>query len=685
MSVCPVPGAEPPKELAATITHTPSSVTSYCTSAAKTTMTLAEYKEAMDNHHKVIQTNSATLTQLTENLKSIRESKAPLTEVKNTLQEEINNSNRAINTLSEEVTHLKQKLRYHNVRQVHDNIDRLEYQLRNNNYKPREEQKILDEISMLKRSIRTLKEYEAKQTENRKYRNERSRLIDERNENFTRIRKLYREEDNIKKDIATIREEIYKNKKCIEQLRLLRPKLEQEWAMQQKMLHAARLKRYEEKQRERQEQRREREAERRKLWEEYEASREPYEEEKNLCRVLIAYLQSSCTGSHTPCTPASSTSSLSQLSASSTPAVTPASTPSSPATSILTHTFSSMSPVTPTASLSLQTTVSPPTESIPSETSVQSTSGDSPSRNQNKNLNSTLMQPPLASGSYYTKPKADDEGFLKVTKRGKAKARREQRLSRRVKDLPHTPDVLAKFNKLTVQPPRNTDEVPGSIIALQDCLQRYCTLSVSEAECLKCPAAGSNDKKNKVCEKSSVRPKSLQVKENCVTPSDTVLALTSYSAVTTASVACTTGDSISVSSESCSLPGATAVLPGVLWSEESSSTEVTTTEGSRFSTHVTYNSIHPSVNGTVAHGTDSIVKNSILVPDIKPDINKMCTDILAQGNSDSYFSVPMSYANNCVEPNDNHSNNNICINNNTVFTYAAVTAKVSSSSVEISD
>lgn len=49
------------------------------------------------------------------------------------------------------------------MRQIHDNIERLEYQLRNNNFKPREEQKILDEISMLRRSVRTLREFEAKQ------------------------------------------------------------------------------------------------------------------------------------------------------------------------------------------------------------------------------------------------------------------------------------------------------------------------------------------------------------------------------------------------------------------------------------------------------------------------------------------------------------------------------------------
>lgn len=55
------------------------------------------------------------------------------------------------------------QLRYHSIKQIHDNIEWLERQLRNNNFKPREEQKILDEISMLQRSIRTLREYEAKQ------------------------------------------------------------------------------------------------------------------------------------------------------------------------------------------------------------------------------------------------------------------------------------------------------------------------------------------------------------------------------------------------------------------------------------------------------------------------------------------------------------------------------------------
>ncbi|MPC16528.1 hypothetical protein E2C01_009356 [Portunus trituberculatus] len=157
-------------------------------------------------------------------------------------------------------------LRYHSVKQILDNIERLEYQLRNNNFKPREEQKILDEISMLQKSIRTLREYEAKQTENKKYRAERTRLIEERNNNYSKIRTLYAKEDEIKKEIAVLRGDISASRKSIDQLRQLRPKLEQEWTAQQRKLQAARNKRYEEKKRLRQEQIRERQEEKRKLW-----------------------------------------------------------------------------------------------------------------------------------------------------------------------------------------------------------------------------------------------------------------------------------------------------------------------------------------------------------------------------------------------------------------------------------
>lgn len=176
-------------------------------------MTQMEYNDQLETHNLLISGKSQELAKLAEDLKRVREKKEPLTKAKDMLQEEINKANKAINAKSEEVTLLKQKLRYHSVKQIHENIDRLEYQLRNNSYKPREEQKILNEISMLQRSTRTLREYEAKQAENKKYRAERTRLIEERNSNFTKIRSLYEKEDELKKEMAQLREILSGSKK----------------------------------------------------------------------------------------------------------------------------------------------------------------------------------------------------------------------------------------------------------------------------------------------------------------------------------------------------------------------------------------------------------------------------------------------------------------------------------------
>lgn len=51
------------------------------------------------------------------------------------------------------------------------------------------------------------------QAENKKYRAERTRLIDERNNNFTKIRALYEKEDELKKEMAQLREVMSTNKK----------------------------------------------------------------------------------------------------------------------------------------------------------------------------------------------------------------------------------------------------------------------------------------------------------------------------------------------------------------------------------------------------------------------------------------------------------------------------------------
>lgn len=602
-------------------------------------LTQAQFNDKVETHQAFIHAKSGELTRLMDTLKIVRESKEPLALVKNTLQEEINSCNKTINAVSEEVTHLKQKLRYHSVKQILDNIERLEYQLRNNNFKPREEQKILDEISMLQKSIRTLREYEAKQAENKKYRAERTRLIEERNNNYSKIRALYAKEDEIKKEIVVLRGDISANRKSIDQLRQLRPKLELEWTAQQRKLQAARNKRYEEKKRLRQEQIRERQEEKRKLWEEYEASREPYEEEKNLCRILISYLQSSVSNNTpTPSTPASITS---RHSSTSTPSLTPVTTPSQPP---------------------------PPFPSC-------SSAGPSSSSK------SKDMVPPESSGAYYCKPK-DENALIRVSKREKAKVRREQRLANRTKELPHTPDVLLKFSKLSITPPRNTEQIPGVIVLLQDRLQHFHSLALSEGTSKQIDGSVDNTNKAKGSGKSS-RPKSLPV-VSCSQPISAVATTTTITTTPSAEqeltsevkengqlspitpTASSSSPAISVYcvTSPVSVPAINVVAPGVSWAGSVIPNHVPkdclseNSVSNPANTEPVYSGISQAING-MRHEVNSVSEL------------QMCSDILSAGNSDSYFSGPISYTCNVVEGKSLKEPNN-----NGSFSYAAVAAKV---------
>ncbi|MPC16527.1 hypothetical protein E2C01_009354 [Portunus trituberculatus] len=378
------------------------------------------------------------------------------------------------------------------------------------------------------------------------------------------------------------------------------------------------------------------------MQEEYEASREPYEEEKNLCRLLINYLQSSVSNSTpTPSTPASITS---RHSSSSTPSLTPATTPSQP----------------------------PP--SFPSCSSTEAFSFPSKCKD---------MVPPESSGAYYCKPK-DENALTRVSKREKAKVRREHRLANRTKELPHTPDVLLKFSKLSITPPRNTEQIPGVIVMLQDQLQHFHSLALSEGTSKQIDGSVDNTNKAKGVAKSS-RPKSLLI----MSCSQTTSAITTTTTTTTMTSTTFTGQELTsevkengqlppitptaASSSSAvnvysvttpvSVPAINVVAPGASWGvsvipnhapkdslSESSVSSPTNTEPM-------YNGISHAING-MRHEVNS-------VPELQ-----MCSDILSAGNSDSYFSGPISYTCSVVEGKSLKEPNN-----NGGFSYAAVAAK----------
>ncbi|XP_037785164.1 LIM domain only protein 7-like isoform X1 [Penaeus monodon] len=560
----------------------------------KAKMTQMEYNDQLETHNLLISGKSQELTKLGEELKRVREKKEPLTKAKDMLQEEINKANKAINAKSEEVTLLKQKLRYHSVKQIHENIDRLEYQLRNNSYKPREEQKILNEISMLQRSIRTLREYEAKQAENKKYRAERTRLIDERNSNFTKIRALYEKEDELKKEMAQLREVLSVNKKAIENLRQLRPSLEQAWLAQKQQSQAARQRRIVEKKRMRQDQIRERQEQKRRLWEEYEASREPYEEERDLCRLLISYLQSSvsCPTPVTPGTPSN---------------VTPL-----------------LTPVTPT---STGNTFTPTSDDV---------------------------------GSFYLKSKEQEESFSRISKREKARLKRQQKMANRVKELPHTPDVLEKFSKLSIIPPRNTDEIPATVIALQDCLQHLNVLAVDKSNQKKKEEKQKESDRN-VNPVNSTRPTSLAIRESNIFTPDIVISTTVYPSTSPDTYRSEKSAEFKRDSPTPTTPSAglealsLSSLPS--FHVPSSPTSWAVTGGKEIENRVraypspVQDNVRYILNGIHIPSSVSSIKCNTPLQVVK---SKTCNDIIATGNNESFFSLPVSYPTTLAELNNNN-------------------------------
>lgn len=593
--------------------------------AAISNMSRAQYNDQLETHQTLLQAKNSELTRLTDMLRSVREAKEPLAKVKATLQTEITEANKAINAKTEEVTLIKQKLRYHSVKQITENIERLEYQLRNNNYKPREEQKILDEISMLQRSTKTLREYEAKQAENKKYRAERARLIDERNSNYSKVRALYVQEDEIKKAMAELRGIISNSKKSVEQLRQIKPSLEKNWVTNQNQQQPARNKRYEEKRRRRQEQPRPRDyQETRRVWDKYEVLKEPYEEECDMCRVLITYLQSSMN------------------------LATPTSQISSPCISRLTPTTPSEIPNTPASD-------------------------------------------PDYVGSFYLKPK-DEDGFTRVSKREKAKAKREHRLAKRVKDLPHTPDVLIKFSKLSISPPKNTDEVPATVIALQDSLQHYNVLFLeAKKNNGKEKESNSKDTENFKCS----RPTSLAITppQLLVTTTDThtpSMAASTPISIQSESVAkvlvegqcpnLATGTNVSPLTgqnvQSPKMPlGLNLTSPTMSWAAAVASSKCTNPETNSLlhEAPIVQNVPVKEIVCNGAHSPEVVnetPKFTIASLSDKREDNKRCNGIRTLGNNESFFSSSISYPN-LVE-----------VNNNAARSYANVTAKIKATAVE---
>ncbi|XP_037079661.1 trichohyalin-like [Pollicipes pollicipes] len=110
---------------------------------------------------------------------------------------------------------LRDKLKYRTAQQVDDAVLRLEKQVQTQNFKLREEEKVVREINDLKKSKRTLREYDAKKKEldaltqnQRGLRYERDRLYGEIDKNKREEERIHREAQSTAASIKMLDEEL---------------------------------------------------------------------------------------------------------------------------------------------------------------------------------------------------------------------------------------------------------------------------------------------------------------------------------------------------------------------------------------------------------------------------------------------------------------------------------------------
>lgn len=335
----------------------------------------------------------------------------------------------------------------------------------------------------------------------------------------------------------------------------------------------------------------------------------------------------------------------------------------------------------------MQSSVSTPTPVTPGTPSYQVLTPGTPctpsgtsrllSVNPSDAANSPAVTPTFdAVGSFYLKSKEEEEGFVRVSKREKARAKRQQKLASRIKELPHTPDVLTKFTKLSITPPKNTDEIPAAIIALQDNLQRFNVLSLSK---IKEKEENQRETDTGTHTTKCTRPSSLPINGNNIfTPTISISTAVSPSA----SISTHKSEKPAVLKQEIPSPAIPSLglqalcLNPLPYNVASSPTSwAATVVGNQIESKATTST--SQVQDNANHLYNGIhVLNSVSSPQcnttIKAIQSKTCNDIIATGNNESFFSLPISYPNSLVELNNNHGRS-----------YASVVAKIKAGAVDL--
>ena len=258
-----------------------------------------KHEEHLEELNQLISSKESTKRELVDQLRSakdqlaaVREDRETFNNRKNEVFEKLDFINKEAQKKGEQVQKLRSGVIYSAEAEVDQQIRKLEYQIQKNNFKLAEEKRIVSEMDRLRRSKKILKDYTAAKNVLDELRGQQRELRDKRELIFRESRDLRRTEDAVRLRI----------KQFNERLDAIKRDVDHYWEEKRSLVAAFKQQeaQYRTQQRQQREELKERAAadrarrlaEDKKEREELRALQQPYEEEVNLCHLLINYCQS---------------------------------------------------------------------------------------------------------------------------------------------------------------------------------------------------------------------------------------------------------------------------------------------------------------------------------------------------------------------------------------------------------
>ncbi|XP_011663592.2 uncharacterized protein LOC586924 isoform X2 [Strongylocentrotus purpuratus] len=236
--------------------------------------------------------------------KSTRELKESTITKRKEFDDNIHKLSDDISKKSDVLSKIKANLPHKTEKAIDDNIRKLEYQLQTQHFKLRDEKRIVNEITKLRRSKKEVHEYLAKRTEIESYIRKKEEMKKQRNFYFKKVTELKSKEDEIRQKLFRMKSKTdeawtrYREagpqrdriKKEIDSLYDMRRQLNADFQLQMRDYREfSELQRLE-NERQKEEEKKAQEANHKREWFEYETTREPFQEERAQIECLVTYL-----------------------------------------------------------------------------------------------------------------------------------------------------------------------------------------------------------------------------------------------------------------------------------------------------------------------------------------------------------------------------------------------------------